>query len=379
MRNFRHIFFLLLLCAQVSGCHIGPELHLRQSIATEIMLEAQVNVNLVWETEWEAHWVFPWSESAFGEMGYQEPSSMSVHIYPLDANGEHKAHSVQHFYGTSTEMPISAGMHDLLFHNNDSESLIFTTKDEIKDDIYCTTRVISSGLKASDPVMTPLQKSTSETKASKDSSYKQDPVSLMPDALFVLYDQREIISDNLEDYEYIDGRYVYRIEGELEPASYIHLIQIHLLNNQGRVVGSNSGAVITGVAAGVDLQTRIATTTSVSVPMDMHFDRKTDIMAARAITFGIPGCDPLDAESLTKAPESVHFLIINMCYSNNSWKNIRVDITDAFRAHPKGGVIDLALDVNDFPPESAKTDGNGGFNALIDEWEEEEGGITIVY
>jgi hypothetical protein len=145
------------------------------------------------------------------------------------------------------------------------------------------------------------------------------------------------------------------------------------------VVGSNSGAVITGVAAGVDLQTRIATTTSVSVPMDVHFDRNTDIMAARAITFGIPGCDPLCAESLTKAPESIHFLIINMCYSNNSWKNIRVDITDAFRAHPKGGVIDIALDVNDFPPETAKTDDSGGFNALIDEWEEEEGGITIIY
>lgn len=379
MQGYRHIFVLLAFCIQASACSIRPELHLRQPIHTQIVLETEVNLNLMWQVEWETRWEFPWNENVLGPLGYQEPASISAHVYSLDENGNHKSHFTQNFYGTTANIPVTVGTYDLLFHNNDSESLIFTTKDEIKDDIYCTTRVISSGLKASDPVMTPLQKSTSETKASKDSSYKQDPVSLMPDALFVLYDQREIISDNLEDYEYIDGRYVYRIEGELEPASYIHLIQIHLLNNQGRVVGSNSGAVITGVAAGVDLQTRIATTTSVSVPMDMHFDRKTDIMAARTITFGIPGCDPLDTESLTKAPESVHFLIINMCYSNNSWKNIRVDITDAFRAHPKGGVIDLALDVNDFPPESAKTDGNGGFNALIDEWEEEEGGITIVY
>ncbi len=376
MRNFRHIFFLLLLCAQVSGCNIGPELHLRQPVQAQIVLETEVNLNLMWQVEWEAQWEFAWNVASLGPLGYDEPASISVHVYPLDENGNHKSHYSQNFYGTTANMPITVGEYDLLFHNNDSETLLFSNEEELGT-IYGSTRVISSGLKASSSVLTTMQKESGDTKA--DDILIEEPVTLMPDGLFVLYDRGESISGNLEDYEYIDGKYVLRIQGTMNPATYIHLFQIHLLNNEGRVIGSNGGGALTGLAAGVDLDTRVSSRTPVCVPADLYYDRTKQLMAARFVSFGIPGCNPYDEESVANAPEGKHFLVLNITYANGNWKNIRIDVTNAFRALPLGGLIDLTLDVNDFPPEEGTPGSGGGFDALIDEWEEEHGEATIIF
>ncbi len=376
MRIFRHIFFLLLLCAQVSGCNIGPELHLRQPVQAQIVLETEVNLNLMWQVEWEAQWEFAWNVASLGPLGYDEPASISVHVYPLDENGNHKSHYSQNFYGTTANMPITVGEYDLLFHNNDSETLLFSNEEELGT-IYGSTRVISSGLKASSSVLTTMQKESGDTKA--DDILIEEPVTLMPDGLFVLYDRGESISGNLEDYEYIDGKYVLRIQGTMNPATYIHLFQIHLLNNEGRVIGSNGGGALTGLAAGVDLDTRVSSRTPVCVPADLYYDRTKQLMAARFVSFGIPGCNPYDEESVANAPEGKHYLVLNITYANGNWKNIRIDVTNAFRALPLGGLIDLTLDVNDFPPEEGTPGSGGGFDALIDEWDEEHGETTIIF
>ncbi len=375
MQGYRHIFVLLAFCIQASACSIRPELHLRQPIHTQIVLETEVNLNLMWQVEWETRWEFPWNENVLGPLGYQEPASISAHVYSLDENGNHKSHFTQNFYGTTANIPVTVGTYDLLFHNNDSETLLFSSENELGT-IHCSTRVISSGLKESHQVLTALQKEE-DTKAEEE--MPGEPVTLMPDGLFVLYDQNEQISANLEDYEYVDGKYVLRIQGVMNPATYIHLFQIHLLNNEGRVAGSNGGAALTGVAGGVDLDTRVSARTSVCVPADVYYDRSRELMAARFVSFGIPGCNPYDGESLEMAPQGNHFLVINVSYSNGNWKNIRVDVTQAFRELPLGGVIDLTLDVNDFPPEQGDTGGGGGFDALIDEWDEEQGETTIIF
>ena len=377
MRKFQHIFFLLLLCVQESACTIMPELHLRQPMQAQIELETEVNLNLMWQVEWETRWEFPWNENVLGVLGYKEPASISAHVYALDENGNHKAHYTQNFYGTTANMPINVGVYDLLFHNNDSETLLFDDNQDQLQTAYCNTRIISSGLKASSSVLTTVQKSEGETKA--DETLIEEPVTLMPDGLFVLYDQGETISGNLEDYEYIDGKYVLRIQGTMNPATYIHLFQLHLINNEGRVVGSNGGGALTGVAAGVDLYTHVSARTPVCVPADVYYDRAKQLMAARFMSFGIPGCNPYSEESVAQAPEGKHFLVLNVSYANGNWKNIRIDVTQALRALPLGGLIDLTLDVNDFPPEEGTPGSGGGFDALIDEWNEEHGEATIIF
>lgn len=370
-RMLRHILVLLTVCAQAAGCTILPELHLRQPMEAQIMLETQVNVSVMWQVDWQAQWQFPWSERSFGPVGYQEPSSIRVHEYPLDTEGHPMAHNVLNFHGTSTLMPIATGVYDLLFHNNDSETLLFNSEDELGS-IFCTTRQISSGLKESAHIQTTSQKAT----RADSEPLTTEPVALMPDPLYVLYDRGQVISDKREDYELIDGRYVLHIHGELNPATYIYLFQVKLLNNEGRVVGSNGGGAITGVASGVDLQTFITSASTVSVPMDVYFDALNNTLGARVVTFGLPDINPYEEARSTKADGSTHYLVLNITYNNSTWKNIRIDISEELCSLPLGGVINLELDVNDFPPEGGTS--GGGFDALIDEWEEESGSATIV-
>ena len=58
-RMLRHILVLLTVCAQAAGCTILPELHLRQPMEAQIMLETQVNVSVMWQVDWQAQWQFP--------------------------------------------------------------------------------------------------------------------------------------------------------------------------------------------------------------------------------------------------------------------------------------------------------------------------------
>ena len=115
---------------------------------------------------------------------------------------------------------------------------------------------------------------------------------------------------------------------------------------------------------------------TVSVITDALFSRSTDQFCIRMLSFGIPDCNPYDAESVAAAPEGPHFLVLNVTYLDATWRNIRVDITDAVRALPLGGVITLDLDVDDFPPEHALR--GDGFQALIDDWQEVHGSATII-
>ena len=380
--TLKTIISLFLLVVTACGCSIQPPLHLRQNVEVAVALETKVNLNVMWQVNWEAKWSFRWNTEVLGPVGYTEPASMRVHVYPLDADGNRKDHSVLNFYGTSAEIPVIVGTYDLLFHNNDSEVLLFQTDEN--EQVHSYTRQISSGLKDSAPVMTSAQKAAAQeggTKADGDDTKTpaEEPVNLMPDPLFSLFDRGQEISADLSLYEYIDGKYVIHINGELQPSTYIYLIQIHLLNNGDRVIGSEGGAAVTGLASGVNLNTGINSSTTASVPFDVYTDRTLDMMGARMVTFGIPDCNPYDEESVNAAnadPEARNFLVLNVTYGNGTWKNVRIDITDKLRALPLGGVIDLELDVEDFPPEGGVESGSG-FQALIDGWEEEEGHTTI--
>ena len=205
---------------------------------------------------------------------------------------------------------------------------------------------------------------------------ENEPVTLMPDGLFVLFDSKRTISDNLEDYELVDGKYVLRISGELDPATFIYLFQVHLRNNNARVVGSNGGAALTGVAAGVSLKSRATDNATVSVPMDVHYSADENMLGARVICFGLPGSNPAEKELVTKAGEGNHVLVLNVTYNNGTWKNICIDVTDQVRSLPTGGVIELELDVDDFPPEQGSA--GDGFTDLIDNWKEETGSATVI-
>lgn len=373
MRCRSLIGLVILAAAMVAGCSIEPPLHLRKAIATKVQLTTKVQVDVMWQLNWQAQWQFGWDTSVLGPLGYSYPASMRLHIYTQGTDGLPIAHTVHNFVGDQAQMEVFVGTHNLLFHNNDSESLLFTSEGDLEP-IQCYTRLISSGLRSSSPVYTVAQKLAGVTKAD---DLEDEPVALQPDGLFSLYDPNTVITDDPDQYVFEDGKYILKIEGELSPTTYIYLIQMKLLHNEGRVIGSAGGGAVTGMAEGVDLLSKETWTSTVSVPTEVYMDKSQDMLGARVFTFGIPGCNPYNSASVA-ASESQHFFVVNISYVNGSWRNIRMDITDQVRALPTGGVINLEVDVDDFPPDESSGTGGGGFNALVSEWNEETGGATVI-
>ena len=357
----------------VAGCTIEPILHLRKAIRTMVVVEPKINVDVMWQLNWAINWQFNWNVTALGPVGYTAPASLRMHVFTHGPEGEPVSHFVHNFVGDETQLEIFVGTHDLLFHNNDSEALLFQQDGDLGH-VHSYTRKLANGLKASTQVLTIPQKLAGQTKAPSEFI---EPVNLTPDNLFSLYNQNQVITDNLDDYEYIDGKYVLRIEGELDPSTFIYLFQIRLLNNDDRVIGSAGGAALTGMSQGVDLMTRQTWEPTASYLMDVYMDKPQDMLGAKVFTFGIPGCNPYDAASVAAAPDGSHYLVLNVSYVNGSNKNISLDVTDKIRELPLGGVIDLEIDVNDFPPDES-AGGDGGFVALIGDWDEQTGSATII-
>ena len=378
--QWKRFISALVLLVTLCGCQIDPPLHLRRYAETSVDLVIDINVDMMWQIDWKAEWDFAWNEVVLGPLGYSEPASIRMHTYALGPNGERRSHLVNNFHGTAGRVNIVTGVHDMLFHNNDSEVLLFRADDDLADQ-HSYTRIIASGLQDSHPVQTLQQKAAGNTKAD-DEWNLEESVAFQPDELFRMYDPAYWVSDDLNDYEYIDGHYVLRIEGSMDPGTFIYLIQVRLNNNNGRVIGSMGGAALTGVAEGVDLMSGITHTETVSVPFDVYINREADpdLLGARVLTFGIPGCNPYDKASVAAAPQGQHFLVLNVTFQSGRYKNINIDITDKIRELPTGGVITLDIDVDDFPPGPDDPDdpGSGGFEALIGDWSEEVGTTTII-
>ena len=376
MRSRRFIWILALAAVLVAGCCIEPPLHLRRVVTTKVT--TKVDLDLKWQLDWTAKWDFNWAVATAEPLGYSVPTTMRLHIYTQGPDGEPVSHMVHNFVGSESQMDVFVGIHNFLFHNNDSEAILFQADGDLEP-VQAYTRKVSSGLKESSPVYTTSQKLAGFTKAGdEEEDPVAEPVNLMPDDLFSLYDPNQKITDNPNDYIFENGKYVLKIEGVLEPSTFIYLVQVNLLNNAGRVIGSAGGGALTGMAEGVNLVTRETWSTTASVFTDVYMDKAQDMMGVRFSTFGIPGCNPYDDASVAAAPQKEHYFVLNVSYSNGSNRNIRMDITDQLRALPLGGVINLEIDVNDFPPGEGGGSGGGGFEALIGGWDEEVGSTTII-
>ena len=379
MKTLKQLLLLPLTALVITACAIDPPLHLRQTATTEMVLVTDVTTDLYWQIGWETQWQFGWSAALLGPVGYTVPKYVRMHDYTLGDDFQPIRHDVYNFNGTYGTTQLFLGVHNLLFHNVGSEVIRFRSDDDLSD-IHAYTRVISSGLKSSMPVMTLDQKEEAAGTRAGDDQEIEEPVILMPDDLFTVYDYRREITDDLSNYEYIDGKYVLKIKGNLMPVTFIYLVQIKLINNLGRVLGSAGGMALTGMADDVNLPERMNSTSTASVPTDLYINAadNPDLLGGRIMTFGIPGCCPTVPESVAAAPAGKHYLVASLSFSTGQYKNIRIDVTDQVRALPTGGVITLEIDVNDFPPETIDPPiTGGGFDALISPWSDVNGHITI--
>lgn len=186
------------------------------------------------------------------------------------------------------------------------------------------------------------------------------------------------VSDNLDDYVYLPGEnlYLLRMDEQLQPLTNICLVQVELMNNEGRV-NNCGGFVIDGLSAAADIITRMPSTTPAAYFFGALFQdsapqasrpynkgKATESRAAegktliggRLVTFG-------------QMEGQRNILYINLAYTNGSKRWVRLDVTDHMAALPKGGVIDIRLNVDDCPPLTPVAPGTGGFDVNVGGWD----------
>lgn len=384
-RITRHIapvaIVLTMLMTMLAGCQ-RKDLYLAQRGMLNVDVSVyDIQLDLLWGVDWSAQWQYLWDESLYGPIGYTEPSGVRANVYSIDENRVRSKYTTRNFGSDGGRVSLATKLtYDMMFHNNDTEYILFATDDATY--YYATTR--------------------SSTKASYTRAYDNYN---QPDQLFGVFLQNLYVSDDPEAYDkYIDDDgsiiYMYDVTADLVPYTFIYLYQVMLLNNSddaGQRVTGCEGITVSGLAGGVSLFDRITDSARiVSVTQDdvkpIQTNRELilpdgtqavgDIFAARIMTWGLPGIDPLAQVQTrnTRELSDSNYVGIGLTLRNGAVYPVQCNVTEQMKQLPAGGVITLTIDTSEIPDSiiGSKPQPGGGFDASVDNWENEiEADIVI--
>lgn len=364
---------------------------------TQISVEMyDIRLDLLWGIDWETEWQYTWNESAadFGTIGYTKPELIKGTIYNVDRyTGKRYSSFFKIFDSNGGRVSLTAGsVYDMLFYNFGTEYTSFYQSEDFES--YTASTRMST------------QASWIMTRAENENSDMPDSIGNytnynQPDELFGSLAKDLVISEDPSSYEkeydeYGNLSYIYRVDAALRPYSFIYMYQVVILNNdrndgQGNIINGAKGITVTGLAQGVDLFSRrtfnntIAVSTDEIKPLQNHDDVRmndgstidnADILAARVLTWGLPGITPIETTKAgTKAPEfDKNFIGIGFTLRNGYSYSITRDITEQMHNKPTGGVITIYFDANEIPQEvidQRPQSTGGGFNASVEDWANE--------
>lgn len=375
----RHIaplaLVMMIFMTAFTGCERKP-LYLAQRGTLNVDVSVyNIQLDLLWGVDWKTEWQYMWDESLHGPLGYSEPSGVRANVFSLTESNER-------FKYTTRNLPKSGGRvnlttrqsYDMVFFNNDTEYILFYS-DDANDYLYATTRSNSK---------------TAYTRAY--AHYNQ------PDQLFGTFLHDLYVTDDPDAYTiHYDANgypyYLYNITASLTPYTFIYLCQVMLLNNNDeegkRIIGCN-GISADGLAGGVDLFTRVTDSLNLVAitqedvkpiqanrPLRLPDGTQTegDIFAARIMTWGIPGIDPLEkimARTVVQPQDSIE-VGIGLTLRNGNVYSIQRNITELIKRKPAGGIITIVIDTAEIPDSiiGEKPKPGGGFDASVDNWENE--------
>lgn len=369
------ILVALMLLSIFSSCQRKP-LYLAQRGTLDINVSVyDIQLELLWGVDWKTEWQYLWDESLYGYIGYTEPSGVRANVYTVN-EGQHRSKYTTRNFGTNGGRVslTTDNTYDMMFHNNDTEYILYATDDSTY--YYATTR---SNTRAS---------YTRTTHA----HYNQ------PDQLFGAFVQNLYVSDDPDQYVVEtdeDGNlvYVYEVNADLTPYTFIYLYQVMILNNYdevGQRITGAEGITANGLAGGVDLFSRITDSTRIVAvtqddikPIQEKRDLRLpdgsvvegDIFAARMMTWGLPGIDPLaniKTRDVLNLRDST-YVGIGLKLRNGAVYPVQYNVTEEMKQQPAGGVITLVIDATVIPDSiiGSKPQPGGGFDASVEGWENE--------
>lgn len=381
------------LCVvSLMSCEREPMLHLHDGADMDVKLPiVDLTLEVVWnylfdydiEYDWQKEWQYGWDDTdreLFGAIGYIEPDELEIRRYYLsdNPNAAHNAPYKNHIKGHMLSTKFDFGYWDLLVWND------IKTPDGIQS-IRIDENESYEYVKAyTGETMTPTRYNAP----------KFTRAFYQPEHLFAGYENGIEIRQDLDGFVFDEqlNSWVYHLKMQLQPVTYIYLVQVILHNNNNnggrKVVAVDGNADLSGMARSVTLNNGITGSDAITVNYNMRLKtdittnggEKVDIIGGKVVTFGIPNLNPYKlstrayAESLSKVNEidkdNHHYVDITMQFKNGKDSTLVFDVTDQVRRLYRGGVITINLDMDKVPiPQQT---GGSAFDAVVKEWEQKE-------
>jgi len=388
------VFVALCLTALLPASCIEPPLHLPgQEVLTEIPA-VQTDLSVVWNIDatWTAEWHYGWDvtdEALWGSIGYSEPSSFEVRRYykAENPNAPHTDVDAFPITGTSFRRFFSFGYYDILFWSNidspdGTQVLVINETPEVVTATTTGTRGMSNAI-------TRLRGGSGVTDVSGTVSEVGDDDETIvglrnqPEIFYAAYPENIYISRNLDDYIYdpVENIYIKKIETELRPLVYIYLVQIILINNDGRVKGINGNAAMSSMASGTNVNTGHTNNSPATIYFNTRLKRDLvangtpcDIIGGKFTTFGLCDMEPYTrAGKIYSGSRSAlkNHLFFDLLFSNDGVKTYSIDVTDQLQQQAHGGVVTVYIDCTQLTPPDGPEEGTGSlFRPTIEDYEE---------
>lgn len=333
MKLFRILPLAVIALTLFASCDetIDNDLEVEKSVRLSVSFK-NPDLDLLWGEGWKTEWQYDWdsSDTTYGLIGYSTPEIIKGTIYNLDANTGKRYNSFFKLFGlkdNSATLP-AGGKYDMLLYNTDTENIIFQASDDFESYTASVDTSHSS------------------------SSYMNVPGELLG-AMVTGVDLSKPSSDSME------------IDVELNPYSIIYLIQVVLLNNNDdnefQAIGA-SEICISGLSRGVELFTRKTSdkttviTTGDIKPLQNHSGVRledgtvvdnADIIAARMLTWGLPGINPMEPvkDGSKAAVRNQNFILIGVTLRDGIRYDVTCDITEQIQNKPVGGVLTVSVDL----------------------------------
>lgn len=312
MRTFKTLLASAFILTAIVSCDdkVEPKDLFRGEIVDLIDLHLAfkpAGLESLWGEDWENGLQYDWDETdtIYGTLGYSEPENIKGTIFNTDYKTGDR---INHFFKVfalkdSTHSLQSAVKYDMLFYNFGTNLITFYQSDDYKT------------------------------------------YTAQGDLLGRTGELQGTFLKGVEFPPYQSSKF----EVDLEPYTYIYLLQIIIKNNQDNRITGADALTLTGLAKGADLfnHTTLIDTVSITTrdikPLQNHREvriedgttlQQAGIMAARILTWGLPANSAANNN-----------LTITLTLQNGQTKTLTRDITTQLRQNPKGGVITVILDV----------------------------------
>ncbi|MEG0947980.1 MAG: DUF5119 domain-containing protein [Bacteroidales bacterium] len=354
---------MMLLGIALLGCS-----SCRKELCYDHNHSANVSVNVAYNLDWYTHWepgvsIDPDWEIEWSVVLPQEPEGVRLITYP---NYEQVAGQTYNLpkYGGKLNMPV--GSHNLMFYNNDTESVLFTGNGE-------QTKVTTHP----------------RTRASYTKLHPDEVTMNTPDMLFAAY-FRDLQIDEPDENSY--NQIQKNLDVHLSPRVFSYVIRYEVKSGLEYVEQAR------GALSGMSGTVYLANGHTDDDPVTLLFDCYKKEWGCETVirSFGVPGIKLYDVQG-PKAVESAgnytgrtnnhllydrneankvievnkkyeHRLTLEIYLTNGKTKRIELDVTDQVNSQPRGGVIVVSNLI--IKPDDSDSD--GGFDTSVDGWGDDQ-------